>query len=197
MGANDKVRFLAVVVALTLSSSSLASDPAPSWSAGWSANVWNTYCELRRTYSIPFRSDRNRRGFLSGTVYDQAFVQFTATTQTQKDVSPEGHLDKLLFGLLIYPDTQPVPEDQKILAADIGGYEVEVTAIVPAGIQAFTLDGDRAANLFQRFIDNQIVEFTIRLANGDERNFKIYPSGNRNFHVWAAMFQTCVSRNRN
>ena len=65
-----------------------------------------------------------------------------------------------------------------------------------SNIHTFSLNEDESAQLFQRFIDNEIVEFELIFANDDMRQFKIYPSGNRTFYVWANMFQTCIETHK-
>jgi len=80
------MRALAFVIAFFLATPSFASDPEPSWGANWSANVWNTYCELMRTYRVPFPLDSKRRGFLSGSMFNGAFVRFATTTRTHGNV---------------------------------------------------------------------------------------------------------------
>jgi len=137
---------LVPIIALIWVATSGASDPAPTWGF-WQTHVYNSYCELSNEYHIPFRNDPFRRGFLSGTTLDRAFVRFRADAQLHGE---------------------------------------------SAGIHAFLLGVDESTQLLQRFTDNETVEFELKFASGDLRQFKIYPSGNRTFYVWADMFQTCI-----
>jgi hypothetical protein len=106
-------------------------------------------------------------------------------------------LDVLRFDLYVYPETQPVPEAEKILSANLGGFEAEASIVSMAEVHIFSLGEDEANLLLQRFMDNEVVDFELRFANGNEAKFQICPSGDRNFHVWEAMFRTCVRANRN
>jgi len=81
---------------------------------------------------------------------------------------------------------------ERIIEASIGGYRSEAKFLSTAGIHAFLLGVDESAQLLQRFTDNETVEIELKFASGDLRQFKIYPSGNRTFYVWADMFQTCI-----
>ena len=191
------VKSFSLILALFLSDSVVASDPEPSWGAGWSANVWNTYCELKRNYTIPFPADPERRGFLSGSMFNSAFVRFTTTTQTHGNVITEDQLDILRFDLYVYPEKEPVPGDHRILSANIGGFESEARIVSRAEIHVFSLEENESFLLLQRFRNNEVVDFQLRFADGHESEFKIYPSGDRNFHVLEGMFHTCVRLNRN
>ena len=171
-----------------------ASDPGPSWGAGWQANVWNTYCELKRQYYIPYQSDPDKRGFLSGTAFNQAFVTFMARADTQLHSSfatPES-VGVVYFHLYVYPESRPVADDQRIVEASIGGYTSEANVVSNAEIHIFSLSEDQSAQLLQRFIDNEVVEFELIFANGSAKPFKIYPSGDRTFYVLADMFRACI-----
>jgi hypothetical protein len=191
------MRTLALAIAFFLSTSSLASDPEPSWAANWSANVWNTYCEIKRTYQIPFSQDPSRRGFLSKSMFNGAFVRFETTTQTHGNVITEDQLDIFRFDLYVYPDSHPVPKEQRILSASLGGFEASARIVSNAEIHIFSLNEDESYRLLQRFMANEVVPFELRFANGERTQFKIYPPGDRNFHVLEAMFRTCVRENRN
>ena len=188
------MRKLILILAFLVMDLSAASDIQPGW-ASWTANVWSLYCELRREYSIPYRSDPNSRGFLSGTAFDKIFVRFTAHTRLHGDVIPEDALGVIRFGMHIYPSDRLVPEDDRIQIANIGGFEVEARGVTVADIQMFTLHEDESLVLLQRFINNEVIDFSLRFTSGDERQFKIYPSGDRNFYVWAEMFRTCIKEN--
>ena len=156
-------------------------------------HVWNTYCELKREYFIPdrddpIRKDPSKRGFLSGTAFDRAFVRFTANTQLQGE-----SLGVIRFALEFYPeDLQPTSD--RITEANLGGYRGE--AIVLSEIQTFLLNAEESMQLLQRFTDSEIVAFELKFANGDTRQFKIYPPGDRTFYVWANMFQTCIKTHK-
>ena len=172
-----------------------ASDPAPGWGADWNAHVWNTYCELRREYYIPYPSDKERRGFLSGTAFDRAFVRFAANTRSHGDLIPKESLGVIRFHLYVYPDDFPIAETERILEARLGGFHSEVDVISNAEIHVFSLEENESAILLQRFIDNDAVEFELNFATGDRREFKIYPTGDRTFFIWAEMFNTCIREN--
>ena len=182
-------------IALIWVATSGASDPVPMWGF-WQAHVENTYCDLRREYYIPFRndpsrSDPSRRGFLSGTTFDRAFVRFVSEAETQQ---PAESLGVFRFHLYVYPEDLPKASSERIVEASLGGFHSE--AKVLSNIHTFSLNEDESAQLFQRFIDNEIVEFELIFANDDMRQFKIYPSGNRTFYVWANMFQTCIETHK-
>ena len=186
------LRRLVLLLPLIWGAKSIASDPAPSWGAGWQAHVSNTYCELRREYYIPFRSDPDRRGFLSGTAFDRAFVRFSANTQLHGDLTPPESLGVIQFHLYVYPEYSPVEASQRIVRANLGGYPSEANVVSNAEIHTFSLGEDESAQLLQRFINSEMIEFELSFANGDQRQFKIYPSGDRTFYVWADMFRTCI-----
>ena len=85
---------------------------------------------------------------------------------------------------------------EKIIEASLGGVRTEANVVSNAEIHIFSLDEDDSAQLLQRFINNEIVDFELILANGDKKDFKIYPSGDRTFYVWADMFQTCIESHK-
>jgi hypothetical protein len=190
------MRVLILILTFVLSSPVLASDPAPSWGAGWSVNVENTYCEIVRRYSIPFVSDVTRRGFLSGTMFNAAFVRFTTTTKTHGNVITPDQLDKLRFDLYVYPETQPVPANSRIVSASLGGFESDANVVSRAEIHIFSLDESESFLLLQRFMNFEVVDFELRFADGSTSEFQIYPSGNRDFNVLEGMFRECVRLNR-
>ena len=177
-------------IALIWVATSGASDPGPTWGF-WQAGVLNTYCELKKEYYIPFRndpsrSDPSRRGFLSGTAFDRAFMRFTANTQLH-GTEPLG---TIRFSLYVYPEDPPRETSERIKEASLGGYRSEVNVL--SGIHTFSLNADESVQLLQRFINNERVDFELKFSNGDEKQFRIYPSGDRTFYVWAEMFQTCI-----
>lgn len=186
------LRKLALLLLLICCATSIASDPAPGWGAGWQAHVWNTYCELGREYHIPFRSDPDRRGFLSRTAFDRAFVRFVANTHLHGDLIPPESLGVIQFHLYVYPEDFPLPASQRIVRASLGGYPSKANVVSNAEIHIFSLEEDESAQLLQRFIDSETVDFELSFANGDQRQFRIYPSGDRTFYVWAEMFRTCI-----
>ena len=186
---------LVLIPALIWANAVNSSDPAPGWGADWQAHVTNTYCELRREYYIPYKDDPDRRGFLSGTVFDKAFVRFVADTRLHGDLIPADSLGVIRFHLYVYPADFPIAETEKILAATLGGFHSEARVVSNAEIHTFSLGEQESARLFQWFIDNEAISFELELANGEEREFKIYPTGNRTFYVWAEMFNTCIREN--
>ena len=186
------MRHLLLTIACLVTCSSFASDPALSWGAGWTAHVTNLDCELRREYYIPFRTDPDRRGFLSGTAFDRTFVRFKANTRLHGDLIPAESLGVIRFHLYVYPEDSPTATSERIVEASLGGFHSEANVVSNAKIHIFSLGKDESVQLLQRFIKNEVVDFELEFANGDERQFKIYPSGNRTFYVSADMFQTCI-----
>ena len=190
-----KLKKLVPFIALIWVATSGASDPAPDW-GDWQAHVWNTYCELSKEYYIPFRNDPsrrdpNRRGFLSGTTFDRAFVRFTANPP---QLHGESH-GAIRFSLHVYPEDPPTRTIERIVDATLGGFRSEANMIKndrSRTPQTFLLGEDESAQLLQRFTDSETVQFELKFANGDEKQFRIYPSGDRTFYVWAEMFQTCI-----
>lgn len=179
---------IALICVTTLS----ASGPAPSWGS-WQTHVWNTYCELRREYYVPFRDDPirkdpSKRGFLSGTAFDQAFVRFSANTQLHDE-----SLGVIQFHLMVYPEDLKATSE-RITEANLGGYRGEANVV--SEIQTFSLNAEESMQLLQRFTDSEIVAFELKFASGDTRQFKIYPPGDRTFYVWANMFQTCIQTHK-
>lgn len=190
------LKTLVPFIALIWVATSGASEPGPTWGF-WQAHVENTYCELKREYYIPFRNDPSRydpskKGFLTGTAFDRAFIRFMAYAQLRGDDS----LGVIRFHLYVYPEDMPnaPATSERIIEATLGGFHGE--AKVLSSIHTFSLNEDESTQLLQRFIDSEIVEFELTLANGDMRQFKIYPSGNRTFYVWANMFQTCIETHK-
>jgi hypothetical protein len=173
-----------------------ASDPMPGWSHRWSANVWNTYCELKLDYRIPFRRDATRRGLLADTGYDRAFARFAATTRMHYDLYPESELFRVRFQLHIYGENGQLPlPDSRIASAKIGDFELNPPRNPDFWIHNFSLDEEDSSTLLGVFRANERVNVIIRFANGEERQSTIYPSGDRDFHVWEAMFETCIQKN--
>lgn len=190
-----ELKNLVLLFALSWVAAANASDPGPGWVAGWQAHVRNTYCELRREYHIPFRNDPERRGFLTGTVFDRAFVRFSANTRLHGSLIPSDGLGVIRFHLYIYPEDFPTVSSERIVEATLGGFRAEAQVVSNAEIHIFSLQSDESAQLLQRFINNETVDFDLKLASGEERQFKIYSSGDRTFYVWAAMFKTCIREN--
>ena len=173
-----------------------ASDPMPGWSHRWSANVWNTYCDLKLDYDIPFRRNATRRGLLANTTYDRAFAIFAATTRMHYDLYPEERLFKVRFQLRIYGENGELPAmESRISSAKIGDFELNPPKNSEFWIHVFSLDEEDTSTLFSVFRANERVEVTIQFTNGEERTSMIYPSGDRDFHVWEAMFETCIREN--
>jgi len=182
-----KLKKLVPFIALIWVATSGASDPLPTWGS-WQAHVVNTYCELSMEYRIPFRNDPSRRGFLSGTTFDRAFVRFRASTQ-----QPAESLGVIRFHLSVYPEDPPTRTVERIVDATLGGFRSEAIMFNYARTpQNFLLGEDESAQLLQRFINNERVDFELKFANGDEKQSTFYPSGDRTFYVWAEMFQTCI-----
>ena len=105
-------------------------------------------------------------------------------------------LGVIRFHLYVYPEAMPnaPATSERISEASLGGFHSEAKEL--SSIHTFSLNEDESTQLLQRFIDSEIVEFELALANGDKRQFKIYPSGNRTFYVWANMFQTCIETHK-
>jgi hypothetical protein len=188
------IPLLATVV--TFGPAVYASDPMPTWADKWSAHVWNTYCELQLYYMMPFSEDPERRGFLAGRSIDRLFASFVANTRTHYGLIPEEMLFKTRFKLLFYgADGHPVPGEDQILSVKIDSLEMTSSTVQEGWILVFSLDEKDTSSLLQRFSNNQIVEIVVQFADGEERRSKIYPSGDKDFHVWADMFRTCVREN--
>lgn len=191
-----KTAICITILLILVSAAAEASDPIASWSNRWSANVWNTYCELKLDYRIPFRRDAKRRGFLTNTGYDAAFVRFGSTTRMHGNLYPEEELFRTRFQLHIYGADGELPKkDSRIVTARIGEFELDPPKNTEFWIHGFSLAEDATAKLMSGFRMNERVELTVRFANGEERTSTIYPSGDRDFHVWEAMFETCVQKN--
>lgn len=188
------MKSVGLILGLLFSASCIASDPQPSWGSGWSANVWNSYCDLKRDYFIPYPSDPERRGFLSGSSFNGAFVRFATTTKTHADIITEEQLDVLRFELYVHPETGLLLPNQRIRSANLGGFESKPRG--GRGIHIFSLDEDQSYVLLERFLRHEVVKFELRFADGTIAAFEIHPSGDRNFGVWEAMFQTCIRHNR-
>ena len=186
---------LILILALILGNAATPSDPTPNWGPGWQAYVTNTYCELRREYYIPYKDDPDRRGFLSGTVFNKAFIRFVANTRLHGNLTPTDSLGVIYFHLYVYPENFLVAEIETIHEATLGGFHSKAKVVSNAQIHTFTLKEEESARLLQRFVKNELVSFQLKLANGEERKFKIYPSGDRTFYVWAEMFNTCIREN--
>lgn len=186
------MKILVPLIALLWVNTANASDPALSWGVGWTAHVTNLYCELRREYYIPFQPDPDRRGFLSGTAFDRAFIRFKANTRLHGDLIAAESLGVIRFHLYVYPEDIPTATSERIVEASLGGFHSEANVVSNAEVHIFSLGEDESTQLLQRFIKNEVVDFELKFANGDERQFKIYPSGNRTFYVSADMFQTCI-----
>ena len=192
----DKTAIQRIIFLILASVVAEASDPMAGWSHRWSANVWNTYCELKLDYSIPFRRDAMRRGLLANTGYDAAFARFAATTRMHYDLYPEEELFRVRFQLHIYGENGELPApDSRISSAKIGDFELDPPKNTEFWIHNFSLDEEATSTLLSVFRANERVEVIIRFANGEERQSKIYPSGDRDFHVWEAMFETCIQKN--
>lgn len=149
----------------------------------------------RLDYTVPFRSDPERRGFLAGRAIDRLFARFIAGTRTHVGLIPEEELFKIRFELLFYgAGGQPVPEKDQIISVRIDEFDMELLIDKNDWILTRLDEGD-TSSLLERFRENQIVEVVVQFADGEERRSKIYPSGDGEFHVWEAMFRTCIREN--
>jgi hypothetical protein len=99
---------------------------------------------------------------------------------------------KFASTLYLYPEHFPLAANDRIFEATLNGFRSKANVVSNAEIHIFSLSEVESAQLLQRFINNEIVDFGLKFANGDEKQFKIYPSGDRTFYVWADMFQTCI-----
>ena len=179
---------------LVLSCSCLASDPQPRW-GDWSVDALNNGCNLKRSYYIPFPSDSKKRGFLADSSFTSAAVQFVVLTRTHGDIITNEQLDKLRFDFYVLPDGYPdIPAERRIRSANIGGFEA--LAVPHPHSHAHSLNEDDSSLLLQKFMQNEIIPFELRFANGTKVKFDMYPSPNRNLQVLVAMFRTCVRDNR-
>lgn len=192
----SKSSILIVVSLILVCSMAEASDPVPGWSNRWSANVWNTYCDLKLDYSIPFRRDALRRGLFANTGYDNAFVRFAATTRLHYNRYPEEELAKVRFQLLIYGENGELPgPESRISSARVGNFELNPPENPEFWIHVFSLGEEATSELMSVFRANERVDVVIQFANGEERQSTIFPSGDRDFHVWEAMFEACIQNN--
>ena len=107
-------------------------------------------------------------------------------------------LGVIRFHLYIYPEDMPTAPaaSERIIEASLGGYRSEGNDVSIQKMHIFSLSADESAELLQRFTDNEVVEFELKFANGDVKQFKIYPSGDRTFYVWAEMFHTCIKSHK-
>jgi hypothetical protein len=120
-------------------------------------------------------------------------VRFRAYTQLHGEST-----GVIRFHLEVHPEDMPTAPatSERIIEASIGGYRSEAKLLSTAEIHAFLLSADESAQLLQRFIDNEVVEFELKFANGDVKQFNIYPSGDRTFYVWADMIHTCIKSHK-
>ena len=182
-------------IALIWVATSGASDPLPTWGF-WQAHVYNTYCALKSEYYIPFRRNAASRGLFANTGYDNAFVRFAATTRLHYDLYPEEELFKVRFELHIYGENQELPApDSRISSARIGDFELSPPENPEFWIHGFSLGEEATSELLSVFRANKRVDVVIRFTNGEERRSTIFPSGDRDFHVWEAMFEACIRKN--
>ncbi len=169
-----------------------ASDTPLEWSYGWDANVWNTYCELK----LDYKADSERQGFLANTGYKKAFVNFIALTDTHVNLYPESELSRIKFQFYIYSVSNKLPPPTgRVVSAKIGDFELQQPRDPRYGVYIFRLDEEASSTLLSKFRANERVDVVVRLANGDERLSTIYPSGAQDFHIWEAMFHTCIDKN--
>ncbi len=170
---------------------SLASDPYPAWD-GWKIDAHSVGCDLYQNYWLPYKEKPVPQGFLSDTKFNRAHVHFIANTFSHGDIIKEEDLGKIRFLLQLEPVTASVDDDQKISIARIAGFETPASIYPTRDIHQFWLEGDNSMNLLKKIENDEVIDFSLFLESGKIVEFEIYPSGNRNGHVWVAMFNTCV-----
>ncbi len=112
------------------------------------------------------------------------------------DLYPKTELFRTRFQLHIYGENGELPPpENRIVGARIGNSELRPPRDPDFWIHNFSLDEDSTEKLMAEFRANEPVELVIRFVTGEERSSTIYPSGDRDFHVWEAMFETCTKEN--
>ena len=180
-------RSISFCIALLLSFKVAASHPHPSWGVGWGANVYSDYCEIDREFRIP-NKELTGKGFLENLPYKGATVRFNAVTKTRKN---EG-AGVILFNFLLHPSYGDTPLDKQLLSVNLGGFEGKPAVYDNSQGNSVWLNEHDSALLLEKFMRNEIVEFSLKFNSGIERKFKIYPSGGGTFYVWEAMFRKCI-----
>lgn len=168
------------------------------WESRWSAHVWNTYCALNLEYTIPYNNDRQRRGILAGRTLDRLFIRFSASTSTHYGLIPAELLGKIRFELLVYGENGRAPaEGDRVVLARFDDLETVRKDSRNDWIESFEMSGTDSLRMLEKLSDNETVVLTMQFADGEQVESRIYPSGDRDFHVWAAMLQTCIRESLN
>ena len=93
----------------------------------------------------------------------------------------------------MYPENDTILNG--VVGAAIGAFYSEVNITV-ADIHVFVLPEHQSLKLLEEFKNNESVGFTLMFADGNRREFTIYPSADRTFFVLADMFRTCIKSHR-
>lgn len=117
-------------------------------------------------------------------------MSFGVRTQLHGELIDSISLDVIRFHLYVYAEDFLVPRHARITRASLGGYLREPVVSPITETHVFSLDESESAELLERFTDNEVVDFELIFANGDVRTFRIYPSGDRTFYVWAEIFRS-------
>lgn len=192
-----KIPVLLIATVLAVGRASYASGPLPMWESKWSAHVWNNYCALNLEYSIPNRRDRDRRGLLAGRSLDRLFIRFSASTRSD-GLIPVESLGKIRFELFFYGEDGHVPAvNDHVVLAKFDEFKMVKKESRNDWIESFWLSERDSLSMLEKLSDHEAVELIFQFADGETRKSKIYPSGDRDFHVWTEMFKTCIRESIN
>lgn len=186
---------VAIVVAVIFGWSDLhASDAPPHWEMGWKGKVDRLSCALERTYYN--RSGPSRRlGFLSGTQYERAVIQFSTNTMPLENVIPASAVGDLRFSFILYARGDETTNTLDFEYLSVKGSSTRLKLEEHGRVKMASIVGDVARQLFESLVDDVSPTFLLHLTDDTSREFIVPIQQPRIFRVWAKMYYTCVEVN--
>ena len=155
----------------------------PRWESEWAPKVNAVKCELNRQFLIP-DDERTGKGFLNELPYRGARISYEHYFD---GIDKKSRADQLYFGL--NSEASDIPDKHKISTVKIGNFTN--TPDNKIGNNFVRFDESASEKILQELLQFNVIPVSITFISGEKREFDLYPSGNRNFHVLVAMFEAC------
>ena len=178
-----KIMIYASCIFLSALAQSSATFLEPRWEGEWAPKVNAVKCELNRKFVIPDEG-RTGKGFLSELPYRGARISYEHYFD---GIEKNFRVDQLYFGLI--PETSEIPDKYKISVVKIGDFIKAPDNRIGNNFVRF--DESLSEKILKKLLQFDVIPVSVTFINGEIREFNLYPSGNRNFHVLVAMFEAC------
>ena len=178
-----------------LSTNLNASSYRKPWS-NWGFEIHSVGCALEKYHTFSNSADKDKRGFLSNSAFNQASVRFFADTNPYNDRTSPDKVGKIKFALQISPEHHEISDNEKIASANISGFLIIPRVGEGTNSHMFTLEPPQSEELFKKFTENEDLEIILNFRNGSNSSSRIYAASLRRNQVWAEMFKTCIDTHK-